>query len=1033
MNRAFITEAPVANDPIGLALAACHGPWESAWAALDERLDERLIAPLREGLQTHRAAVSAAGLADDPPEEWSERADRLLEYRRAVASGLLEPIAEALEEPGVARAIFGVFSEALARSSESASALPVEVSAVWPEGALQPHPSDGLGRRFGKVLARGVSAARKAGAERRLPLRSVAAQHLVRAVAELEDEAATAAMRAWAEWVGDLERAWISWAQVALPALVRAEAPDAERAPEPWSAVRAAATRLDEELATLVEASPHGEARTGAQRARAQARGVLEAELAVAGSFLHPDGHAANGRGAAARLPRIARLERSHEAWDRHVAARLRLYASILAILSGATAIQRRVIQRCREGALGRAGSLLEVSSRLRELRPILAGRPTGDEVRQRASALDAKVTEALQPVSDALLRPAELAATVSEASDSAVEALLAVIRQAPERLELHDADEESPSGRRTVEVRPLALQELARQAFDALRIERIRSSTQGLLSAIRGVRTDLEGLPEVFAFARDEALREVDSEEAEADERAIELLEGALERMAAALETRVQDLERALHQAQGRLASEITEGSAALLDRVGAGRMQAQLLAARSRAADLLASFTDRWGPPLRRLLARARSRWRRLSAASAELLRRGKGFVGQADTLEVASERAIQSLSQVQELVDRLPLVYQRLFTLEPISDPALLTGRDEQLAAAMARWRTWQTGEGVPLLIRGRERSGVTSFLRVLGSQIEAEGHSYAAVSLDWRIDTEAEFASLLSRTLEVGCVESLDDLAKAIFEADEHALPGAVSVDNLEHLYLRVPGGTDLAERFLTLMAETEPRVFWMGAITSSAWQLIATAEPTAVSQLDVMDLHQLGPQAVREAILARHRRSGLDVHYEESITAGARMRRRMRAVRSGKGLRKLLQDEFFEQLQRASGGYLGLALFLWLQSARFDPDEGVVMTLPSRPSFTALEQLSLTQNFTLKAFLEHRTLTLEEHDRIFRLPRHESYQIIESLRNRGLIEGIARERGRDDEQSEIEGDLRYRIRPLLTGAVIGHLLARNIVH
>jgi hypothetical protein len=185
--------------------------------------------------------------------------------------------------------------------------------------------------------------------------------------------------------------------------------------------------------------------------------------------------------------------------------------------------------------------------------------------------------------------------------------------------------------------------------------------------------------------------------------------------------------------------------------------------------------------------------------------------------------------------------------------------------------------------------------------------------------------------------------------------------------------------------------------------------------------------------VREAVLSRHRRSGLDVHYTESVTTGARLRRRLRRIRDGKGFKKLLEDEFFEQLHRTSGGYLGLALFQWLQAATFDPDEGVIMQLPRRPDFSVLDQLSLTQNFTLKAFLEHRTLTLGQHDRIFRLRRQESYQILESLRNRQLIERVVHEREPDAEKSDIQVDLRYRVRPLLTGAIIAHLQARNIVH
>jgi hypothetical protein len=586
---------------------------------------------------------------------------------------------------------------------------------------------------------------------------------------------------------------------------------------------------------------------------------------------------------------------------------------------------------------------------------------------------------------------------------------------------------------RRRAESRPLPVQELARQSFDALRIERIRASTGGLVTTIGGVVEDIRGLPEVFAFARDEALREIDSRGVGVAEQAFELLEGALSRMADSLETRIDDLDKAIHAAHARLAGEIAEGSRGLLGRVGAGRMQAQLLAARSRAADLFASLSERWAPRLRRGVERSRSALGRVAAWLNRLWDKARAFLGREPTADLTATRALQSLAEVQALVEGLPLVYQRLFTLEPVTDPAMLAGRTIELEAAMARWQRWHADRGVPLVVRGRQRSGVTSFLRVLAGRIQGEGHRALALSLDHRLSCEAEMAAFISNGLGLPPVDTLDQLARAIFAVEGRFLPGAVTLDNLEHVYLRVPRGTDLAERLLTLMAETEPRIFWVGGISASAWQLIATAEPTAVSQMDVLDLPPLGAEAMRSAILARHRRSGLDVRYEEAVTKGARIRRRLRGMRDGKGFRQLLEDEFFEQLYRASGGHLGLAFYLWVQSASFDPEEGVIMSLPRRPDFSVLEQLSLTQNFTLKAFLEHRTLTLEEHDRIFRLPRHESYQIFESLRNRQLILAAGREGDEAPERSDIEVDLRYRVRHLLSGTVIAHLYTRNIVH
>nr|NIT89190.1 hypothetical protein [Gemmatimonadota bacterium]NIU32990.1 hypothetical protein [Gemmatimonadota bacterium]NIV63349.1 hypothetical protein [Gemmatimonadota bacterium]NIW66067.1 hypothetical protein [Gemmatimonadota bacterium]NIX41361.1 hypothetical protein [Gemmatimonadota bacterium] len=154
----------------------------------------------------------------------------------------------------------------------------------------------------------------------------------------------------------------------------------------------------------------------------------------------------------------------------------------------------------------------------------------------------------------------------------------------------------------------------------------------------------------------------------------------------------------------------------------------------------------------------------------------------------------------------------------------------------------------------------------------------------------------------------------------------------------------------------------------------------------MSQVEVLELGELTGAGIREAITRRHRRSGLPLRYQEPDSSRRMLSRRLKRLSDRRGYDDLLAENFFTRLERTSSRHLRLALFQWLRAADFDQGEGVVVREPERPDFSVLDALTLTQNFTLKAFLEHRTLTLEEHDRIFRLPRHESYQIFESLQN-----------------------------------------------
>jgi hypothetical protein len=1027
--RRTVSGAEALADPLELLDTACHEAFHTAWRELEVELVDDVVGVVELSRQNHVGLVLAAGLADEAPLEWDVRAERLLDYRRGLAGGMLELFSVAFGDCGPLGTIAGRLIQALEESTAACRSLPTTYTAPWRDDALEPRAAERLGRRLGKRLARRLSVARHAGQDRSLPLRQIALRHLGSHVAPSVDEATERWLVRWADWTRSLEVAWVEWADAALPAFVRSELPEAPDADQLWATIREAARALDERLDELIATAPSHPSPEAAEHRLEASRVILDSDSSVAGSFLF---RPADVAAPAPSLPRLSRMRPDVEAWDAAVTARLELYVSLLAVLSGTTAVQRRLVWRVRERSLGRSKVLPEVAATLEGLAEDFARSSSG--LPGRLERLSTEVDEALRSTGEVIPKQSEIGGTITTSSDSSVEALLAMVRQAPVSLTLHAEEARLPTGTRKVEARVIALQDLARQSFDALRIERIRSVTNGLLRAIDQVRRDVADLPEVFAFAFEAAKRELEEGGENADARAVGLVTEGLASMAESLRHAAKGLETAVGELHHRLATEISDGSLALVDRIAAGRIQARLLAARSRAAALRLWVNEQWGPPADRALRALILRGARLRKLASMGLRRGSEMVAATPSGDTASARGIRLFANTSAVIDELPLVYQRLFTFEALTDASLLANRSGALADAFSRWQRFKAEDGVPLVVRGQPGSGVTSFLNVLGSRIEEDGAEVRRISLHERVGDEAGLAALLAASLGIDPVDTLDGLAAATFDAPNGTLPDAVMIDNLEHLYLRVPKGTSLVERLLTLMAETEPHVFWIGGIAASAWQLVAAVEPSAAAQVDAIELHPLDAEGIRTAIIARHRRSGLPVRFEEPASRRRLLRRRLKRLHDPSAYAELLERDYFDQLYRASSGHLRLALFQWLASADFARGDGVFMRAPERPNFTVLDALDLTRNFTLKAFVEHGTLTLAEHDRIFRLPRHESYQIFESLGNRHLIEAAAAngERG-EPARSEIEEDLRYRVSPLLVGAVVTHLRTRNIVH
>ena len=200
---------------------------------------------------------------------------------------------------------------------------------------------------------------------------------------------------------------------------------------------------------------------------------------------------------------------------------------------------------------------------------------------------------------------------------------------------------------------------------------------------------------------------------------RAAGLVREAIESIAEGLRTEAKQLEKVYLNALTALADEIGGGANALVDRMGAGQVAARLLAARSLFSTSRAWVNERWGPPVDRAAQAVLVRFRLLRRYLSRGVQVGGTIVGGQGQQGVESVRSIKELADVSSLTDRLPLVYQRLFTFEPLTDGSLLRGRASELAEGIAQWRQWEFEEGVPLIVTGRQGSGITSFLNVLGA--------------------------------------------------------------------------------------------------------------------------------------------------------------------------------------------------------------------------------------------------------------------------------------------------------------------------
>jgi hypothetical protein len=422
--------------------------------------------------------------------------------------------------------------------------------------------------------------------------------------------------------------------------------------------------------------------------------------------------------------------------------------------------------------------------------------------------------------------------------------------------------------------------------------------------------------------------------------------------------------------------------------------------------------------------------ARFRLVRTRARNLIRFGRTVVGVSTATTEERHLALDTVANARTLYAKLPLVYRRLFSVDPVSDPGLAENRVEDLKSAeifLERWRA-DLGGGV-LIVHGPLGSGRTSFLRLLESTLRDDLRTIR-LSLDRRPSGEKALAGVLARVLYPeepfeGGFSDLEDL----IQNREEVRGTLVLVDNLEMLLFQAPGGTELLNKLLLFWIRTDDRVAWCATAGSLAWQF-ATKAATGASRLAVSQaLTQWASPSISELILRRHRRSGVSLEFEAPDDHSPLVKQRLRRAKTPQDAQRILASEFFDGLFKVVGQNPRRALFEWIRSGTFS-EQGDLLTLrPIKPlSFSYLQQFENDVAFTMRAFIFHNILTVEEHALLFRSTEAGSIMAFETLLSEGLIEALDPVEG-----AAIMPGVRYRLRRLVLEPIVRSLQERNFVY
>jgi AAA ATPase domain len=380
--------------------------------------------------------------------------------------------------------------------------------------------------------------------------------------------------------------------------------------------------------------------------------------------------------------------------------------------------------------------------------------------------------------------------------------------------------------------------------------------------------------------------------------------------------------------------------------------------------------------------------------------------GFIEQEQTVSAVTKRTYLPEQFVRKQERNLPAIYGRLFRIEPVEDARFLVGRNPETQAITEALQLWERGRSVAVLLSGQRGSGKTSLLNC----VQAEMAEIEVVRGEFsdRLSTSRQLDDFLRHLLDL---ESDADVKEALLER-----PRVVIIEELERTYLKAVGGFGAIQSLQNLIAATCHKTLWILAINQVAFRVLDRAVGLGQRFTHRIETASATRTHLETAIMVRHNLSGLRLRFasrHESTSRWRGLRRRLTGARSPR-------ESFFTGLARQSTGVYRTALEMWLAHIE-TVEAGVVYIEPiALPDLGPIvSELETDDLFTLVAILQHGSLTLEEHSKVFACTAHTSQTQLEELIGRELLESDPNHPG-------------LRIRPEAMPVVKEALYRRNLL-
>jgi len=375
-----------------------------------------------------------------------------------------------------------------------------------------------------------------------------------------------------------------------------------------------------------------------------------------------------------------------------------------------------------------------------------------------------------------------------------------------------------------------------------------------------------------------------------------------------------------------------------------------------------------------------------------------------------EAASKEVSDFLSESQEVINALPIIYRNLYRIEPLTDHELFVGRQQEYDQLMGAYANWEKGRMGSAVIIGEKWSGLTSYLNYIQHQspfryavnrITCETESYGTQQL----------LTFLHGLLENDTAETPIQCVSALNEGPRRI----IIVEDIQNLYLRKVGGFARLKDLLELISHTSKNIFWIATSTLYTWNYFQKT----LNVQDVFSYHiKLQPPTAVELsniVAKRNRISGYKILFDPSEDD---LKSKKFKNLSEADQQATLKGRFFKKLIDFSESNISMALMFWLLSTKSVDQNGIVIGDFRKPDLGFLMAFDIGKVLALHQLILHDGLTLNQFTIVNRSSHQSAFLMLSMMLEDGIL--------------IFKNDI-YTVNPLVYRSVISLLKAKNLIY